>query len=214
MERVIYMQMISYLEEYKLLHASHHGFRSHFSTTFALLQMYDDWIETLENNEYSGVCLIDMSAAFDMVNHDLLLKKLELYGFKKNSLEWIESYLSNRKQCVSIDGILSTFLNVSIGVPQGSILGPIFYIIYTNDLPEIVHEHLNENPDVSTENFYCDECGGICCFADDSTYSCSGKTQEILNEKLAVNYEKIANYMDSNRLKLNGEKTHKSSKKI
>ena len=61
---------------------------------------------------------------------------------------------------------------------------------------------------MSTENFYCDDCGGICCFADDSTYSCSGKTQELLNEKLALNYDKIANYMDSNRLKLNGEKTH------
>ena len=67
--------------------------------------MYDSWIESLERKEYSGVCLIDMSAAFDMVNHDLIIKKFELYGFDNSSLDWIKSYLSDRKQCVSIDGV-------------------------------------------------------------------------------------------------------------
>ena len=73
--------MILYLEENNLLHPSHHGFRKHHNTTTALIQMYDEWIESLERNEYSGVCLLDMSAAFDMVNHSLLIQKLELYGF-------------------------------------------------------------------------------------------------------------------------------------
>ena len=192
LERVIYIQIIRYLEENKILNASHHGFRSNHSCTTALIQMYDQWMETLENNEYSGICLLDMSAAFDMVKHDLLIEKLEIYGLDKNSIDWITSYLTNRKQCVSIDGVFSRFLDVTIGVPQGSILGPIFYIIYTNDLPEIVHDHVLQ--DDSKKNFYCDDCGGICCFADDSTYSCSGKTHEILIEKLTVNYEKISEY--------------------
>ena len=210
LERIVFIQVIEYLEENKLLHSNHHGFRSHHNTTTALVSMYDSWIEDLEKKEYSGVCMIDMSAAFDMVNHELLLRKFELYGFDNKSLNWIKSYLSDRKQCVSIDGIMSKFLEVTIGVPQGSILGPIFYIIYTNELPEIINNYLSlENAHSDhTEGQNCEECGEICCFADDSTLTCSGKTSEEIKEKLSINYNKISEYMSDNRLKLNGEKTH------
>ena len=85
-----------------------------------------------------GVCMLDMSAAFDVVNHSILLSKLELYGFDENTLKWMKNYLSNRSQAVYIDGALSKFLPVKIGVPQGSILGPLFYILFTNDLPETI----------------------------------------------------------------------------
>ena len=85
-----------------------------------------------------------MSAAFDIVDHDLLLKKLQLYGFKEDAISWVGSYLSDRKQCVCIDGCLSKMLPVSTGVPQGSILGPIFFILFTNELPDIVQDHLVE----------------------------------------------------------------------
>ena len=79
-----------------------------------------------------------MSAAFDIVDHGLLLKKLSLYGFDGEAVGWVRSYLSDRKQCVSIDGSLSRMLHVPTGVPQGSILGPILYILFTNELPDIV----------------------------------------------------------------------------
>ena len=82
--------MIEYLEINNLLHANHHRFRSHHNTTTALIQMYDYWIEDLERKNYSGVCLIDMSAAFDMVNKELLLKKMDLYGFDHKSIKWIQ----------------------------------------------------------------------------------------------------------------------------
>ena len=88
--------------------------------------MQDTWVGALEDGDLSGVCLLDMSAAFDIVDHPLLLKKLELYGFGGNSLEWVNSYLTNRRQCVSISGSLSKLLPVPTGVPQGSILGPLF----------------------------------------------------------------------------------------
>ena len=89
--------------------------------------MYDTWVKAVDGGELSGVCLLDMSAAFDIVDHDLLIQKLSLYGFEDSALAWIRSYLSDRRQCVSIDSSLSNMLHTETGVPQGSILGPILF---------------------------------------------------------------------------------------
>ena len=132
LERVIFNQIIEYLTDNKLLHPNHHSYRQHHNTTTALIQMYDTWIKAVDEGELAGVCLLDMSAAFDIVDHGLLLEKLELYGFNNDALSWIQSYLCDREQCVSIDGCLSRLLPVPTGVPQGSILGPILYIMFTN----------------------------------------------------------------------------------
>ena len=141
LERAVFVQMIDYFEANKLLHPNHHGFWANHNTTTALLQMYDTWIEAMDRKEATGVCFLDMSAAFDMVNHSLLLKKLDLYGFDSTSSAWIESYLFERKQNVCIDGTCSSMRSLNVGVPQGSIIGPLLYIIFTNDLPESVHGH-------------------------------------------------------------------------
>ena len=87
-----------------------------------------------------------MRAAFDMVNHSLLIQKLELYGFESNIIQWIQSYLSDRSQCVCIDGALSKLLPVRHGVPQGSILSPLLYTLFTNELAEIIHDHPSAEP--------------------------------------------------------------------
>ena len=162
-----------------------------------------------------------MSAAFDIVDHDLLLRKLELYGFKDDAISWVGSYLSDRKQCVCIDGCLSKMLPVSTGVPQGSILGPILYILFTNELPDIVQDHLVkqkvgeihkhqgvEGEDVPAYTMSCSVCGSICCYADDTTYSCSSKDSQELTRKLTSKYSMVAEFMINNRLKLNDDKTH------
>ena len=91
--------------------------------------MYDQWVEEVEDGCLVGVMMIDLSAAFDMVDHPLLLEKLKLFGLEEGSLSWIRSYLTNRTQNVYVDGCLSPPLDIDCGVPQGSILGPLMYII-------------------------------------------------------------------------------------
>ena len=213
LERAVFLQIIDYFEANRLLHPSHHGFRANHSTTTALLEMYDTWVEAMDRGEATGVCFLDMSAAFDMVKPSILLKKLGLYGFDDTAIRWIESYLSDRKQTVCIDGTCSRLLSLSVGVPQGSIIGPLMYTIFTNDLPECVHCHPPTHPQVHHDvqqpyNVDCQKCGRICCFADDSSYSFSNASAPHISETLSNKYSIISDYMASHELKLNSEKTH------
>ena len=165
--------MISYMNINKLLHPNHHAYRPGHSTTTALLQMHDTWLQAVDSGHLMGVCMLDMSAAFDLVDHALLQEKMALYGFDEDSLKWVHSYLSGRSQCVIIDGCLSKQLGVDVGVPQGSILGPLFYTIFTNELPEVVQQEiLNQGEVFQKYNLHHEENGSICCYADDATYSC------------------------------------------
>ena len=96
MERVVYMQLIEYLETNELIHPSHHGFRANHSTATALLQMQDKWLESFDKGELSAVLALDMSAAFDLVDHGLLLEKLKIYNIEDNTVKWVASYLEKR----------------------------------------------------------------------------------------------------------------------
>ena len=208
LERVVYHQMIEYLEENGLLHPSHHGFRKSHSTTTALLEMYANWVEAQEDDKITAVVLLDLSAAFDLVDKEILIEKLKLYGFEENSTSWMESYLTGRNEQVFLDGEFSETLPVDIGVPQGSILGPILYCLLVNDLPEVAHNHSPRESFPTFWNTHCSECGGINCFADDSSYSKSNEDTNKLNEEINAKYSEISEFMASNRLVLNDEKTH------
>ena len=211
LERVIFNQMVAYITENNLIHPNHHAYRANHNTTTALLQMYDMWLDNLEKKDMAGVCFLDMSAAFDIVDHPLLLKKLELYGFDEGMLGWLESYLSSRFQCVSIDGSLSKLQHVKHGVPQGSIFGPLLYILYTNELPEVIHDGCQEGVhEESWPHFtmFCKSCGSIGCYADDTTYTCSGSDCAALSDQLTEKFEVISDFLISNKLKLNDDKTH------
>ena len=206
-ERVVYLQVVDYMNRNNFFHPNHHGFRAHHSPASAMIQMYDTWVQAVDKGQLTGVCMLDMSAAFDVVDHGILLEKLKLYGFDIGALKWMEDYLTGRSQAVYIDGALSAFLSVSIGVPQGSILGPLCYVLFTNDLPETVLES-QSHVHFSNLTTDCKECGGLCCFADDSTYSVASDDQDTLEAKLNAKYRVIAEYMGNNRLKLNDDKTH------
>ena len=160
----------------------------------------------MENNDISAVIMLDLSAAFDVVEHEILIKKLQLYGLDVNDLAWFKSYLTNRSQQVYIEGSLSKSLSLDAGVPQGSVLGPLLYIIFTNDLPEAVHDHLAEGN--SLYNIHCHSCGGVCSFADDSTITVSRADPSELNMIVDMKYKQVEKYMAANKLVLNSKKTH------
>ena len=140
LERAMFMQVLSHMDGNNYFNPSHHAYRSFHSTTTAMLQMYDTWLEAAEDGDLAGVCMVDMSAAFDVVDTQILLDKLQLYGFDRNAIQWTWSYLNYRSQGVYIEGAMSGLLGLEAGVPQGSILGPIYYTIFTNELPQVVHE--------------------------------------------------------------------------
>ena len=211
LERAMFQQLVNYMDSNNFFNPNHHAYRSFHSTTTAMLQMHSTWLDALEKGDMAGVCMIDMSAAFDVVDIELLLEKLKLYGLDRNAVQWVWSYLTYRSQSVYIEGNMSKLLSLEAGVPQGSILGPLFYTIFTNELPQVVHGAscpLREVAGTDIFTLQCQECGGLCCYADDSTYTVTGTTQEDLSDKLSNKYGIIADFLTANKLKVNDDKTH------
>ena len=134
-ERHVHNALYSFLCENDLIYITQSGFRSKHSTETALIKIIDDLLFNLDNDRVSGMVLVDYRKAFDMIDHTLLLEKLEVYGLSRDSLQWFTSYLKDRRQLVKLGDKQSSVAIVRHGIPQGSILGPLLFIVFINDLP-------------------------------------------------------------------------------
>jgi hypothetical protein len=188
-EKIVYEQLFSYFNDNNLLTFCQSGFRSFHSTLTALTEATNSWSVNIDNGLLNGVVFLDLKKAFDTIDHSIILQKLQFYGIEKESLKWFQSYLDNRKQMCCVNGYMSNSRSVSCGVPQGSNLGPLLFLIYINDLPN------------------CLSTASPRMFADDTNVSFASPTLSELENVLNRELQNLNIWLKVNRLSLNIAKT-------
>ena len=176
--------------EHNILYQNQFGFRKNNSTVYALAQITEMIKVSIDNRKFGCSIFVDLRKAFDTVNHEILLIKLEHYGIRDSMLKWFQSYLFDRKQFVTFNGVSSELLVNSCGVPQGSVLGPLFFLLYINDLPNISKILI----------FYL--------FADDTKIYYESNSLNELEKTLNKELSKLYLWLNVNRLSLNIDKTN------
>ena len=197
-EKVIFNQVYAYFTNNDLFYNSQYGFRKLHSTEYASLEMVDRISQYLDNGKLPITVYLDLSKAFDTINHEILLKKIKYYGFADTPLKWFESYLHNRQQHVFFNGCYSTPKTLETGVPQGSILGPLSFLIYMNDLKESCNRFF--------PILYADDTGlvsSLCSFLHDQDVSNTCEISRNINDELYC----VQEWLNVNRLSLNVSKT-------
>ena len=190
-ERLVHGQLMEHLIRNNKLAAHQSGNRKLHSTETALLYVTDQLLQAMDNKKVSIMVLLDMSKAFDSIRHDILLSKLQNLDFSQGALDWFQSYLSNRQQCVRIGDAVSKVLPLEFGVPQGSILGPVLFTIYVNDLLSVPKRCLSAS--------YVDDCKLYLSFSP----------AELPTSILALNEDltRISQWCCKNSLLINPDKT-------
>ena len=207
-ERTVQKQIVDFMEQTEQFNPSSHSYRKIYSTSTAILQLTDQIQETTDLNQISCLLTVDESSAFDCVDHTTLdKKKLEQYNISQNTRTWINSYLTNRTEYTSIGTKNSPMKPVLQGVPQGSVLGPVLFTIYTNEISVITKE-LNclDNCLQNTSELYgtdCRKCGIVPTFADNATILVTSTNREGIQHKLETKLDNITTFLNSNSLTVN-----------
>ena len=184
LEKVISNRLIAFLDKYNILAQNQYGFRKHHSTELAVAEIYNELLKNMEENKHTCAIFLDLAKAFDSVNHTILLKKAEKYGVRGNALKLLTSYLSGRKHYVKSGNVKSLCKILEIGVPQGSVLGPLLFLIFINDLP-------------NSCNF------GVTLFADDTSLRLESRSLGKLEKKVNKELKKVSKWLVANKLTLN-----------
>lgn len=187
-EKAVHKQLYEYFNINKLFFPSQYGFRKDHSTEYASLELIDRALQATDNRDCMLITFMDLSKAFDTLDHSIMINKLRYYGVDPIALKWFSSYLTSRKQYTVIDNVCSEQMTVKTGVPQGSILGPLLFLIYVNDMPHssIFFEHI--------------------LYADDTSLIKTVNRNTVFTE-INDNLTNITDWMAVNRLSLNIPKT-------
>ena len=187
-ERLTLNRMDCFITRHNILTSCQFGFRKGFSTTHAVIKLLSNIVQAYHQKIYSACFFLDLRKAFDTVNHELLIKKLEHYGFRGQCSEYLRSYFDNRKQYVHVNGYDSSYRSVSCGVPQGSILGPLCFSLYINDMPMAVKVE-------------------VVLFADDAAFIITCQTLAGLYQRITELFSDLFSYLNMNKLVPNSRKS-------
>ena len=189
-EKFMYSRLLNFLNHYKVLISNQFGFRKSHSSYMALMVMIDSLTNALENGDYVIGILLDFSKAFDTVNHKVLLDKLYHYGIRDNDLQWFQSYLTERQQFVTYNGDSSHKKTIKCGVPLGSTLGPLLFLVYINDLYHVCNKSIP------------------ILFANDTNIFFRGTDPKVMESEINTELHRISSWLKVNKLSLNIKKTH------
>ena len=189
LEKVVHRRRYSFITKHEILYDGQYGFRSKRSTIDALTEFVANVLPTLDNGGNCVAVYLDLSKAFDTMKHSLLLAKLEHYGIRGKALGWFRSYLAQRRQYVSYGGVCSNTESVEYGVPQGSVLGPLLFILYSNNIA------------ITLKNWH------TILFADDTTIYTTGTHLPDIFTHINNNLEVLNDWFRANKHSANPSKT-------
>ena len=188
-EKLVHTRLFSFLELHDCIYELQFGFRAKYSTNHALMSLTETVRNALDNSNFACGIFVDFQKAFDTVDHNILLNKLDHYGVRGIANNWFRSYLSNRKQYVSVNGFHSNTEIMKFGVPQGSVLGPLLFLVYINDLRNAIHNSIVHH------------------FADDTNLLYINKNLKVIQNKMNKDLKSLVTWLRANKISLNATKT-------